>query len=302
VIPAHLSDSCKDSVVMEIPLFPLRSVLCPGVALPLHIFEERYRLMVNRCIERGEPFGVVLLREGTEVGPLKGQVAAVGTTAAIRRAGAYPDGRLDILTVGQQRFRLEGVDNVSEPYLVGRVSLLDEPTGPEGEANDRAERVGRRFIEYLELLQPEGVEDGPEIEIEFEVEVDDEAEEAALPSDAATPETPAPAETDEEILAEAADALVQEMDAADLSPEQRRELLMSAARRLTGTDDPTALSYVLTALIQVDLSSRQELLEASDTVERLARIDNLLTRESWFLRQGLRPIIIDPGSSAAARG
>ena len=88
------------------------------------------------------------------MGPLKGQVAAVGTTAAIRRAGAYPDGRLDILTVGQQRFRLEGVDNVSEPYLVGQVSLLDEPTGPEGEANDRAERVGRRFIEYLELLQP----------------------------------------------------------------------------------------------------------------------------------------------------
>ena len=288
--------------MIEIPIFPLRSVLCPGVALPLHIFEERYRLMVNRCIERGEPFGVVLLRQGREVGPLKGQVAAVGTTAAIRRAGAYPDGRLDILTVGQQRFRLEGVDNVSEPYLVGRVSLLDEPTGPEGEASDRAQRVGRRFIEYLELLQPEGVEDGPEIEIEFEVEVDDEAEEAGDSADAATSEPPAPAEADEEILAEAADALVQEMEAADLSAEQRRELLMSAARRLTGTDDPTALSYVLTALIQVDLSSRQELLEASDTVERLARIDSLLTRESWFLRQGLRPIIVDPASSSAARG
>ena len=288
--------------MIEIPLFPLRSVLCPGVALPLHIFEERYRLMVNRCIERGEPFGVVLLRQGREVGPLKGQVAAVGTTAAIRRAGAYPDGRLDILTVGQQRFRLEGVDNVSEPYLVGRVSLLDEPTGPEGEASDRAQRVGRRFIEYLELLQPEGVEDGPEIEIEFEVEVDDEAEEAGDSADAATSEPPALAEADEEILAEAADALVQEMEAADLSAEQRRELLMSAARRLTGTDDPTALSYVLTALIQVDLSSRQELLEASDTVERLARIDSLLMRESWFLRQGLRPIIVDPASSSAARG
>ena len=133
--------------VIEIPLFPLRSVLCPGVALPLHIFEERYRLMVNRCIERGEPFGVVLLREGSDVGPMRGQVASVGTTAAIRRAGTYPDGRLDILTVGEQRFRLEGVDNVSEPYLVGKVSLLDEPTGPEGEASDRAQRVGRRFIE-----------------------------------------------------------------------------------------------------------------------------------------------------------
>lgn len=285
---------------MEIPLFPLRSVLCPGVALPLHIFEERYRLMVNRCIERGEPFGVVLLREGSEVGPLTGQVATVGTTAAIRRAGTYPDGRLDILTVGQQRFRLDGVDDVSEPYLVGRVSLLDEPTGPEEEVIDRAERVGRRFIEYLELLQPEGVEGGPEIEIEFEVEVDEEADEAA--DAVASAPSAATTESEEAVLAEASDALVQEMDATDLSPEQRRELLMAAARKLTGTDDPTALSYVLTALIQVDLAARQELLEAPDTVERLGRIDGLLTRESWFLRQGLRPIIVDPGRSPVHRG
>ena len=287
--------------VIEIPLFPLRSVLCPGVALPLHIFEERYRLMVDRCIERGEPFGVVLLRNGSEVGSARGQVAAVGTTAAIRRAGTYPDGRLEILTVGQQRFRLEGVDNVSEPYLVGRVSLLDEPTGPEALVADRAQQVGRRFIEYLELLQPEGADDGPEIEIEFEVELDDEDESL---DGLATDLGPATLESDpdEAVLAETTDALVHEMDASDLSPEQRRELLMSAARRLTGTDDPTALSYVLTALIQVDLSARQELLEAPDTVERLARLDGLLTRESWFLRQGLRPIIIDPGQASGGRG
>ena len=255
----------------KIPIFPLRSVLCPGVALPLHIFEERYRLMIDRCIERDEPFGAVLLREGVEVGPLHGQVATIGTTAAIRRAGTYPDGRLDILTVGQQRFRLEGLDTESEPYLVGRVRLLDEPTGPEAEVRDRARRVGQRFLEYLELLQPEGDADGPEVEIEFEIEVDDEVDS-------------------------------EELDATDLSPEQRRELLMSAARRLTGTDDPTALSYVLTALIQVDLSARQELLEAPDTVERLARLDGLLSRESWFLKQGLRPIIIDPGQPRGSRG
>ena len=286
--------------MIEIPLFPLRSVLCPGVALPLHIFEERYRLMVNRCIERGEPFGVVLLREGKEVGPLRGQVAAVGTTAAIRRAGTYPDGRLDILTVGQQRFRLEGVDNVSEPYLVGKVSLLDEPTGPEAEATDRAERVGRRFIEYLELLQPEGVEDGPEIEIEFEVEV--EEDDVAVESSGEEAAAAASESASDDALGEATDALVQEMDASDLSSDQRRELLMAAAKRLTGTDDPTALSYVLTALVQVDLSARQELLEAPDTVDRLDRLDGLLTRESWFLRQGLRPIIIDPGEASAHRG
>ena len=76
---------------------------------------------------------------------------------------------------------------------------------------------------------------------------------------------------------------------------------MAAARRLTATDDPTALSYVLTALIQVDLAARQALLEAPDTVERLRGLDRLLARESWFLRQGLRPIIID-AAQAVRRG
>jgi Lon protease-like protein len=289
-------------LVTEIPIFPLRSVLCPGVALPLHIFEERYRLMIGRCIERGEPFGVVLLRDGPEVGPLRGQIAAVGTTAAIRRAGAYPDGRLDILTVGQQRFRLEDLDNVSEPYLLGRVSLLDEPTGPEPELHDRAQRVGQHFLEYLELLQPADDADGPEIEIEFEIEMEEGAEPDEEDADVAeAPDVAASgaAGTDEPDVDELG-TLAE--NATDVSPEQRRRLLMAAARRLIGTDDPTALSYVLTALIQVDLAVRQELLEAPDTLERLAHLDGLLTRESWFLRQGLRPIIIDAGLAHGRRG
>lgn len=102
------------------------------------------------------------------------------------------------------------------------------------------------------------------------------------------------ARTDGAMFIDEGDPLIAELDATELTPGQRRELLMAAARRLTGTDDPTALSYVLTALIQVDLGSRQALLEAPDTVERLVGLDRLLARESWFLRQGLRPIIIDP--------
>ncbi len=309
--------------VIEIPLFPLRSVLCPGVALPLHIFEQRYRLMVDRCIERGEPFGVVLLREGREAGPFRGQVAAVGTTAIIRRAGAYPDGRLDILTVGQQRFRLEGVDNVSEPYLVGRISLLDEPTGPMPAVDEQAQRVGQRFLEYLELLQPTGEEDGPEIEkVELEIELDEvddhdsriELDDEPEPE----PERTVPTTLDDLLangspleasgLHDAADAIAYEPDpsarpdASELSAAQRRELLMAAARRLIGTDDPTALSYVLTALIQVDLAARQELLEAPDTIRRLSGLERLLTRETWFLRQGLRPIIVDARQGSGHAG
>jgi hypothetical protein len=111
-----------------------------------------------------------------------------------------------------------------------------------------------------------------------------------------------PGSADGPLLSDLPDPLLQEIDASDLTPEQRRELLMAAARRLTGTDDPTTLSYVLTALIQVDLSVRQELLETPDTVTRLERRDGLLSRESWFLRQGLRPIIVDSAVTGVARG
>ena len=150
---------------IELPLFPLHSVLCPGVALPLHIFEERYRLMVGRCIERSEPFGVVLIREGNEVGPLVGRLADVGTTAVIREAGQYPDGRMDIMTVGGQRFRIHELDEDREPYLLGNVSLIEDNVGQRAEAQAMAASVGRRFLEYLELLQPAlAGEDGPEIE------------------------------------------------------------------------------------------------------------------------------------------
>jgi Lon protease-like protein len=331
-------------VVTRIPLFPLRSVLCPGVALPLHIFEDRYRLMIGRCIQRGEPFGVVLIREGREVGPLDGSIAAIGTTAAIRQAGRYPDGRYEILTVGQQRFQLESVDADSEPYLVGQVSFLEEAMGAEQEVRRRAEQVGKRFLEYLQLLQPAGDEEGPEIQIEFEVEVEeperlDEALLADGPApmvlgmtpdgvpgadaweshdllgglgrgldelaagDAVLPAGDAVLPAGDAVLPAGDDELVLSTgDATELSPEERRELLLTAARRLLSTDDPTALSYVLTALIQVELSTRQALLEAPTTMDRLLELERILSREAWLLRQGLRPIIIDAASLGRRAG
>jgi hypothetical protein len=283
------------------------------VALPLHIFEDRYRLMIARCLERDEPFGVVLLREGREVGPLAGAIAAVGTSAVIRRAGRYADGRMDILSVGQQRFHLDAVDSVSEPYLVGSVTYLEEPVGLAVDARGLGGRVGRRFLDYLRLLQT-GEGEGPDIEIEFEIEVDDDESGASVP-DAAEPafETLDDASSGRavETVGEAVDEALGDrgetpgdglalgtQDVDDLDPEQRSELLMTAARRLLATEDPTALSYVLTALVQVDLASRQRLLEVPTTVERLSALDGLLAREVWLLRQGLRPIIVDPASLA----
>jgi Lon protease-like protein len=154
---------------MELPLFPLHTVLCPGIALPLHIFEERYRELVRHCIESESPFGVVLIREGREVGG--GAIAfwAVGTLAEIRQAGRYPDGRYDLLVVGTRRFSIDEVHVDERPYLVADVTILDEETGDEAAVRRLANQATRRFVGYLELLQPRSGEAVEEIDIRVEV-------------------------------------------------------------------------------------------------------------------------------------
>src|ERR1700704_1742959 len=114
---------------MELPLFPLHTVLCPGVALPLHIFEPRYRALVARCLDEGSPFGIVLIRDGRETGGGPTGIAKVGTVAEIREAGKFSDGRYELLVVGVRRFRIESVTVGREPYLIGDVEEIDELVG-----------------------------------------------------------------------------------------------------------------------------------------------------------------------------
>ena len=104
----------------RIPLFPLDVVLFPGVPLPLHIFEPRYKLMTQRCLEEHLHFGVVL---ATSDG-----IASIGCTAEIAEViKRYPDGRMDILTFGRARIRVEEVFE-GKPYLEGQVEYVeDEP-------------------------------------------------------------------------------------------------------------------------------------------------------------------------------
>ena len=83
----------------NLPLFPLNTVLFPGMVLPLHIFEERYKLMMNRCLEQERPFGVVLIREGAEVGE-QAVPYDVGTTSVIAGVTRYDDGRMNIVSLG----------------------------------------------------------------------------------------------------------------------------------------------------------------------------------------------------------
>ena len=103
---------------MKIPLFPLEVVLFPEAALPLHIFEDRYREMVSVCLAEKIAFGVVCAqREG---------LAVVGCTAEIVRVlEKYPDGRMDILCQGSRRFEIENLDN-SRSFLQAEVDFFDD--------------------------------------------------------------------------------------------------------------------------------------------------------------------------------
>ena len=115
-----------------LPLFPLGTVLVPGMRLSLHVFEPRYRQLVADLLSAegpgGPEFGVVALRQGSEVGEL-GDVHGVGTSARVTDVLPHADGRCDLAAMGEHRFLIESLDTTSKPYLVATVRRLTEPDG-----------------------------------------------------------------------------------------------------------------------------------------------------------------------------
>jgi Lon protease-like protein len=135
-----------------LPLFPLQAVLFPGMSLQLHIFEDRYRLMIGECIEREAPFGVVLIERGREVGG-PASVHSVGTTARIQDVTRLPDGRMNIVVVGERRFRVRALDQ-HKPFMVAQVALLP-PLSLAGRDEDIAQSaaaVAQEFRRYERLM------------------------------------------------------------------------------------------------------------------------------------------------------
>jgi Lon protease-like protein len=139
-----------------VPLFPLGIVLYPGVVLPLHIFEERYRVLVQDLMALPEPerrFGVVAIRAGREVGPDGIEsLYEHGCIAELRQVEAYDDGRFDIVAVGAGRFQLGAVDETSAPYLRAAVTELAESLGEESTAAALALAVRAAFGSYIEAM------------------------------------------------------------------------------------------------------------------------------------------------------
>jgi len=278
---------------MQIPLFPLHTVLAPGIALPLHVFEERYRVMVRRCLDSNSPFGVVLIREGSEVAPRGGSgqelaIAGVGTFAEIREASKHADGRWDVLAVGTARFLVREVHTEIAPYLVADVDPY--PDGPgeadDDEAEELVDRVTRRFVDYLRLLQPRDGETAEPIDVQMEVETeeipDDDEGEDGDGDDDGDGEEGAGSRWSGEIPAPETDPRPVPVD----DPDAVRVVLRIP-------EDPSALSFLLTGIVQVEPDRRQALLEAASADERLRDIDALLDRELTLLGARLAPFAVD---------
>lgn len=136
-------------MTQTIPLFPLDVVLFPGMRLPLHIFEERYRKMVRDCQERGEPFGVIWAeREPIQLSP---DLPLIGTKATMTEIESLPDGRFNIHTVGGERFRVRNLSH-DEPYLVGEIEAYPSLRAYTPKAYATMPKLLHLFERYLSLL------------------------------------------------------------------------------------------------------------------------------------------------------
>ena len=209
-------------VLAPLPLFPLTTVLVPGLVMPLHIFEPRYRALVEDLLavpdEDEREFGIIAVRDGRDV-TREGIDALypVGTATILRQAERLEDGRFDIVTTGSRRFRLHSIDD-SAPLIRGEVEFLDDPTEPSDAA--AAWDIQRRFLEYRRALTGQ-------VAASEDYDVDDDEED--LP------------------------------------------------------DDPTVLSYLVTAAMVLPTSERQDLLSAPTTGERLRLARSLLHRETGLI-------------------
>lgn len=134
---------------LELPLFPLNTVLFPGTVMPLNIFEPRYRQMIVDCQREKKPFGIVLVKPESE--HLQEVPYAVGTIAEIRNLDRLEDGRYTLMAVGMKRFRIVS-QHRDKPYLSGIVELLEDDTEPEAELLRAMKQARQLFSNYLDVL------------------------------------------------------------------------------------------------------------------------------------------------------
>lgn len=196
-----------------LPLFPLNTVLFPNASLPLQIFEERYKLMMQHCLDADSKLGVVLIKAGSEVGE-PAIPYSTGTLAQIVQVNRVQDGRMFISITGQQRFQIKSITQY-RPYIAAQVELLEEDT-----------------VAWIPPTEMEAIRQ----------------------------------------------ALTQHLRLAlGLRGAWTREARMPS--------DPTALSYYIAGMLQVELHEKQGLLEEPSSSKRLEAELDLLRRQAEELKR-----------------
>jgi Lon protease-like protein len=147
----------------SIPIFPLNVVLFPGMMLPLHIFEERYKSMARECLDTGEPFGVVLAKSRTAVeaggGNYFDDIYHVGTTAHITAVEHLDNGRMNVITVGQDRFIIKDIAIDRDDLLIGRVDPFPMQEGNAQQVDYLIQKLRPMVEQYIQHLADASGED-----------------------------------------------------------------------------------------------------------------------------------------------
>lgn len=136
---------------MDLPLFPLNLVFFPGQVLPLHIFEPRYRDMIDHCLDTRDPFGIVLLPEGESIDDDNVLPHTIGTAARIVGVERLDDGRMNITTIGTKRFKITKLLR-RHSYLSAEVRHYPVINGSTKRAMDLAQRVRPQILEYVDMI------------------------------------------------------------------------------------------------------------------------------------------------------
>lgn len=141
----------------ELALFPLNTVLFPSTPLQLHIFEDRYKVMIGECIAQKKPFGVVLIRRGDEALGVLADPHRIGCTANIIEVERLEQGRMNITAIGKDRFRILSLDSQTHPYLVGMVDNYPLVEQSLEVLKPVADQLQAQLIRYLRLLVEAGL-------------------------------------------------------------------------------------------------------------------------------------------------
>lgn len=154
--------------VYELPLFPLPLVLFPGVPLPLHIFEERYRRMLEDVRVSNNLFGLSYFDPNALGSGERPAAGHVGCATEVLEVQKMPDGRSNILTVGVARYRVTEYVEGGEPYLVARVEFFEDEEGDTSVLRKRADEVAEMFTRIASAMRSINDERGalPELPLE----------------------------------------------------------------------------------------------------------------------------------------